>query len=106
MNPNILQELPPDFLLIIAIAQIIVSLIALFVALDVRERGMTRATVIAWFIGVQLFWPVALIYLLVRKRLDVAYVPPAQQAVRIACPYCNEPIEPGARLCRSCRRLL
>lgn len=106
MNPNVLQQLPSEFWVIFVFANLIVSLIALFVALDVRERGMTRATVIAWFVGVQLFWPAALIYLLVRKRLDVAYVPPAQQAVRLACPYCNEPIEPGARLCRSCRRLL
>lgn len=95
----------PEAMALLFALSIAVSLIAVLVALDSHERGNPKTTSILWFFAIQLFVPVALIYLYARNRKHVKR--PEKQAVEaLNCPYCNEPYNKGDRMCSRCGRIL
>jgi len=99
------------------------SLAAILVAFDARERGMPKFTAIAWFFGIQLFPPAILIYLFMRwmeSRLLNGMRPPGtppqdfkgfnppekEQSTHKYCPYCAAPLNGNEKICHGCGRLL
>ena len=97
-----LAGIPMGLLLLISMG---VALVAVLVALDARERGMSKPAAICWFFAVQLFLPIVVIYMILRRNgLPLKNIQQPPEPVH--CPYCDAELEAGARVCQSCRRLL
>jgi len=122
--PGIPLNLTQNQFLILLVAQIIISLIAITVAFDAKEHGATKFAAISWFFAVQFFVPFAVLYYLLKflmlkaqQRNGTAgkpiFPPPPGSAPPGAtskgskyCPYCAAPLDSNERICRGCGRLL
>jgi hypothetical protein len=93
---------------------LIAALTSLIVALDARERGMSKFVAIAWGIAVQMFFPMALVYLFMRflmsarkgKGTAQVFFQKQVQAIPERCSYCAAELPENSRVCKECGRLV
>ena len=107
--------LPANFpLWLIFLMGLVSALTSLIVALDAREHGMNKFAAILWGLSVQMFFPMAFVYLIVRyliaarqgagaaQGLFQKQVPPPPER----CPYCAAELPENSRVCKECGRLI
>lgn len=87
------------------VAIILIWLIAgIIIAAAAVGRGRSG---VAWFLYGMLFWPLALVHLLILPKTDARLAHEAKVAAgasgRVPCPHCAEPILPAAKICPHCK---
>ena len=89
------------------VAGMIIFVMAVMVAMDARERGARKEAGVLWAMGIVFFFPVVLVYLLLRARrpAGAANVPETPKPGK-SCPYCGGLVGSDEKLCRRCGRLL
>lgn len=110
---SIPMTIPPSYMPVFIMANVVwiaISFVAILIAFDARDRGMTKPVAIVWFLAVQLFPPAALAYLLIRNLTGKTPMfklrSGAEKKTKRYCPYCAAPVEGEEKICRGCGRLL
>ena len=113
--PSPIPNMPLPLALVFLALSLAINLAGVLVALDARERGLSKASAILWYFAViALFGLPAAFYLLIRNNARPGRgggeVAPSQQGRpeprQEFCPYCGAPRPPGSRICPSCGKLL
>jgi len=101
------EPMNPSSLATLALLATAISVAAVLVALDARDRGLSRGFCVLWSLGVQLFFPLIFIYLFFRNSGASQRPAPLRTTIaKLECPYCGKPHDEGARLCSGCGRFL
>jgi predicted nucleic acid-binding Zn ribbon protein len=107
---KLMKNSSPALLLAMLVFNLIVLLSVIYVALDTRERGATKAVSTLWALGVGLFPPIIFIYffmrLLTAARLGTPTLTAEPAKPEKNCPYCGGAVGGDEKLCRRCGRLL
>lgn len=101
--------------LLLVVLSVLVNLAGVLVALDARDRGMTKIAAVLWYFAVViLFGLPAALYMMTRNSgaskpgpgapPPPPVQPPAQS--RRFCPYCGEPQDADSKICPACRKFL
>ena len=116
--PNPFSGISSNLYFVIIILSVIVNLAGVLVALDARERGMSKVTAVLWFFAVIVFFGLpAAVYLLFRNSVlsgrntshtgtPQASDPSPPATAQRFCPYCGAPQQPHAKLCPDCGKFL
>lgn len=111
-----MQNMPLNQIALILILSVAVGVTALTIAFDARDRGMSKFSAVMLGLAVQMFFPIAIIYCLVRMFTPAKTgarpfqggrpAQPAQPEQHIYCPYCAAPVKGDTKICPGCGRLL
>jgi hypothetical protein len=97
----------------LVVFSMLINLAGVLVAMDARERGMSKRTAVLWYFAViMLFGLPAIAYLILRNaessKSNTAPQRPAKQNTlpQKYCPYCGAPQAAGSKICPACQKFL